>query len=54
MMVPWGYFLDAKNQKTPTFYMKISGLRFRNLAMKERFEPTSHQTPTASHSASEQ
>ena len=38
MVVPWGHFLDAKNHKPPTFSRKIRGLRFRNLAVKERFE----------------
>ncbi len=38
MVVPWGYFLDAKNHKPPTFSRKIRGLRFQNVAVKERFE----------------
>ena len=38
MVVPWGYFLDVKNHKPPTFSRKIRGLRFFNLAVKERFE----------------
>lgn len=38
MMVPWGYFLASKNRKPPTFSKKIRGLRFNNLAVKERFE----------------
>jgi hypothetical protein len=38
MVVPWGYFLDAKNHKPPTFSRKIKGLRFQNVAVKERFE----------------
>lgn len=40
MVVPWGYFLDAKNHKPPTFSRKIKGLRFQNVAVKERFEST--------------
>ncbi len=38
MVVPWSYFLDAKNHKPPTFSRKIRGLRFQNVAVKERFE----------------
>jgi hypothetical protein len=44
MVVPWGHFLDAKNHKPPTFSRKIRGLRFRNLAVKERFEPAITQS----------
>lgn len=44
MAVPWGCFWDAKNQKPPTFSRKIRGLRFHNLAVKERFEPASSDT----------
>lgn len=47
MVVPWGYFSDAKNHKPPIFSSKIRGLRFCNLAVKERFEPSSPQAPTA-------
>lgn len=35
MVVPWGYFLDAKNHKPLTFSRKIRGLRFQNVAVKE-------------------
>lgn len=28
MVVSWGYFLDAKNHKIPTFSRKIRGLAF--------------------------
>lgn len=38
MVVPWGYFSDVKNHKPPTFSRKIRGLRFQNVAVKERFE----------------
>lgn len=54
MVVPWAYFLDAKNHKTPTFSRKIMGLRFFNLAVKERFEPTSIQASAASDSPPKQ
>jgi Mor family transcriptional regulator len=37
-MVPWGYFLDAKNHNPMIFSRKITGLRYRNLAVKEKFE----------------
>lgn len=37
-MFPYSRFLDAKKQKPPTFSRKIRGLRFLNLAVKERFE----------------
>ena len=40
MVVPWRYFSDAKNHKPPTFSRKIRGLRFQNVAVKERFEST--------------
>lgn len=46
MVVPWGYFSDAKNRKPPTLSRKISGLRFFNLAVKERFEPSTIQAAT--------
>ena len=38
MAVPSDHFLGAKNHKPPIFSRKIRGLRFRNLAVKERFE----------------
>ena len=40
MVVPWGYFLDAKNHKPPTFSRKTRGLCLHNVAVKERFETT--------------
>lgn len=38
MVVPWDFFLDTKNHKPPTFSRRIRGLRFQNVAVKERFE----------------
>ncbi|CRM78467.1 hypothetical protein [Pseudomonas sp. 31 R 17] len=40
MVVSWSYFLDAKNHKPQFFSSKIMGLRFQNVAVKERFEST--------------
>lgn len=40
MVVPWTHFLDSKNQKSQTLSIKISDLRFLNLAVNDRFEPS--------------
>jgi hypothetical protein len=54
MVGPWAYFLDAKIHKPPTFSRKISGLRFFNLAVKERFESSSPHVSTVFNSAPKQ
>jgi|GEM_PF-4466146 len=48
MVDPWGYFLDAKNHKPSTFSRKIRGLHYCNLAVKERFEPSTAQAVCSS------
>jgi hypothetical protein len=40
MKIPWEHFSHGKTQ-TQGFYRKINGLRFHNLAVKERSEPLS-------------
>jgi len=38
MVRPWEHFGGAKNNKSPTLSRNIREGRFRNLAVKERFE----------------